>query len=257
MDETDARREVASCFERAAASQAIVGARFDVLAALASGLPAIGNRLHSVGWIVKSDLLLAHALLARLAGSLCSGLEELLRGENVYAAAALLRQLIEVEYLLFLGYLDPDRLAQWYRSDPRSLRREFSPQRMRNVSGGLFRDVEYWQHCVVGGHPHPEARRVLSGYEHAVEPSSFLVPDAVHHARRMWTSLRLSIESMEHSSSLLGSESATVSGALDVWTTIEDPLILSADGIATRGHEPPDDDSDLAGQGTCRRQVRR
>ena len=92
--------------------------------------------------ISRDDRELAVALLSRLASELSAGIALMSRQSYLYGAGALLRQLVEIEYLMFLGYIDPTNLARWYRADGKELRKVFSPQRMRNASDGLFRDQD-------------------------------------------------------------------------------------------------------------------
>jgi hypothetical protein len=134
---------------------------------------------------------------------------------------------------MFLGYIDPTNLARWYRADGKELRKVFSPQRMRNASDGLFRDQEYWLHCEVGGHLHPRARMLLNDYPTPLAPIATLLPDAVHHLRRLWTSLRLLLPQLDIGELALQEFAEPLASAIERWTEVENPLILSFDGIAT------------------------
>lgn len=233
-DETDTTNDFAAIFGAAASSPAVVSARLAVLDAAASSLVAIADELHVAGWVGRDDRRLATALLSRLAGELAMGIRHLLLAESDYAAGALLRQLIEVEYLLFLGYGDPGTLEQWYRADARTLRHAFSPKAMRKASGGLFRDQEYWLHCEVGGHPHPRARMLLSAYQPTVAPQAFLLPDSVHHVRRAWTSLRLLLPQLDDGEAILIGRGNTLATAVRAWEAVEDATVLSFDGVPKR-----------------------
>ena len=225
------REDLGATFAAAGRDDARVTARYAVLEAATGGLGRIADRLHVGGFVSRDDQLLATALLARLAAELSSGVQLLLRAGNSYAAGALLRQLIEVEYLLFLGYADPTTLARWYRASPEELRKEFTPHKMRKAADGVFRHEEYWQHCEVGGHPHPASRLLLPQYASALPPTTFLLPDAVQHVRRLWTSLRLLIPKLNSGEQLVGDQGAALQSAIDRWAQVEDPVVLQFDGV--------------------------
>ena len=157
----------------------------------------------------------------------------LMRQTRTYPAGTILRQMIEIEYLMFLGYLDQAQFKRWCRADANELRREFSPQRMRKASGGMFRDLEYWQHCELGGHPHPSSRMLLSQYNQDVQPEAFLLPDAVHHIRRFWTSLKLVLARSSFCESAFRQHIDPLEDAIQKWVQVENPLILKFDGIAS------------------------
>lgn len=224
--------EALAAFRDAAANDVIVSARFSVLDAGSTTFQHIADLLHTSGWIGRDDRELAVALLSRIASELSSGIALMSRQSYLYAAGALLRQLVEVEYLMFIGYIDPTNLARWYRADGKELRKVFSPQQMRNASDGLFRDQEYWLHCEVGGHPHPRARMLLNAYETPLAPIASLLPDAVHHLRRLWTSLRLLFPKLDVGEPALEKFSAPLVDSIEHWTEVENPLILSFDGIS-------------------------
>lgn len=172
------------------------------------------------------------ALLLKLSGQLTLGMKQLFVNENLYAASALLRQTVELEYLLFLGYQDIDTIGTWYAADPQSLRNQFTPQKMRNRSGGLFRDQEYWTHCELGGHPNPKAAILFRqlGDTNAI---CFALPDAVHHARRLWNSVKFTLPRMHSKELGVEKYADLIDVAFASWEAHEDPTILSYDGLST------------------------
>jgi hypothetical protein len=103
----------------------------------------------------------AIAVAIQMGGETGHGAILLLRNDNRYAAAALVRQLIEIEYLLCLFTVDTDEPFKWALSDPEKLRKEYMPGRMRDRSGNQFRADEYWTHCGIGGHPRFAAAYLL------------------------------------------------------------------------------------------------
>jgi hypothetical protein len=224
--------EALAAFQSAAEDDVIVSARFRGLDAGGVTLLGIADLVQTSGWLGRDDRELAVALLSRLASELSASIALMCRQSYLYAAGALLRQLVEIEYLMFLGYVDPSNLARWYRADGKELRARFSPQRMRNASDGLFRDQEDWLHCEVGGHPHPRARTLLNAYETPLVPIASLLPDAVHHLRRLWTSLSLLPPKLETGDLDVKEFGEPLVDALERWTEVENPLILSFHGIA-------------------------
>ena len=224
--------EIFRAFNEAAANEAIVSARFAVLDSAHSSFAGIADISQTAGWIQRNNQELSVALLARLASELAAGMSLLIRQMHTFPAGALLRQMVEIEYLMFLGYLDEAQFERWYRAEANELRSEFSPQRMRNASGGMFRDLEYWQHCELGGHPHPKSRVLLSQYNNDVPPQAFILPDAVHHLRRFWTSLKLVLARSDYGESAYSRHVDPLEDAIHQWTQVENHLILSFHGLA-------------------------
>jgi len=75
--------------------------------------------------------------------------------------AALVRQLVEIEYLLCLFAIDDNEPLRWASRDLEAVRKEYQPARMRERCGDRFRVSEYSIHCQVGGHPRFAAAYVL------------------------------------------------------------------------------------------------
>jgi hypothetical protein len=132
----------------------------------------------------------ATAAVVEMAAQLATGSLALLDADLRYAASALIRQLIETEYLLTAFDLDFSRASEWARATPDEIRRSFAPKTMRSLGG--FSNQEYWQHCTMGGHPSPTGRRLLQYGLHA-PPSEddFLTAstwgDLAQHLRRLWS----------------------------------------------------------------------
>ena len=125
-----------------------------------------------------------------MAAKLGAGSVALLDAGLRYAAAALVRQLIEAEYFLSAFVADISRAAEWYKASPDDIRRNFRPKTMRALGG--FSDSEYRTHCDQGGHPSPHGQHLL---RHGI----YLIPaneevliatswsDLAQHMRRVWT----------------------------------------------------------------------
>src|SRR4051812_19922762 len=63
-----------------------------------------------------SDTVVGLAIVAQIAGELAAGAALLLEAGNDYSAAALIRQLVEVEYLAWAFAEDEGEAAEWLRS---------------------------------------------------------------------------------------------------------------------------------------------
>ncbi|GAA4716028.1 hypothetical protein APR04_004946 [Promicromonospora umidemergens] len=109
-----------------------------------------------------------------------------------YAVGAVVRQLIECEYLLTLFCSDLDHARRWGESTPTEIRNSFSPQKMRNLVG-KFSNEEYWGHCEVGGHPAPNGARLLEKLDPARQTwpvaGAELAIDLGLHLRRIWSAV--------------------------------------------------------------------
>ena len=99
---------------------------------------------------------------------------------------------------------------------------------MRDASQGLFRDAEYWHHCELGGHPTPKGRIFLQDYESFRTPIEFLLPDAAHHLRRLWTSVSLTMPKLNLNAEAVSTE---LPDAISDWERVENQVVLSFDGI--------------------------
>lgn len=131
----------------------------------------------------------AMAIVAQMGAELAVGASQLYSMERWYAGAALVRQLIEVEYLLFLFVLDPGAPNRWLNASSEEIRLMFSPKEMRARSGGRFRAEEYSAHCEMGGHPRSKGHVLLR--EHNLLTEHVFVPeiqwvDLAQHIERLW-----------------------------------------------------------------------
>lgn len=128
--------------------------------------------------------MVAAAIVIETVAELAEAAVDLLNHGRVYASSAMLRQIIECEYLLAAFALDVESAREWLNADEESLRRIFGPQRMRDRTDGRFRDTEYWAHCKRGGHPTPDARVLLSA--HSLVDRSDWWRELSMHLDRLW-----------------------------------------------------------------------
>jgi hypothetical protein len=102
-----------------------------------------------------SDATAGLAAVAQTAGELSAGAILLLDSGNLYGAAALIRQLVDVEYLAWAFAEEQDEAA-WLRSTKEERRNMWQPIKLRKRSGDRFRQKDYGYHCGMGGHPTPQ-----------------------------------------------------------------------------------------------------
>jgi hypothetical protein len=125
-------------------------------------------------------------VLTQIGGDLATSCVELLEAEHYYAAAALIRQLIEVEYLAWFFAEDDQAAARWFHSPPEQIRTIFAPANLRKRAAGRFRNSEYWTHCDLGGHPNPKAAFLLPDHT-APLPREAMWVDLGQHLERLWS----------------------------------------------------------------------
>jgi hypothetical protein len=141
------------------ASPEAVALRQETCDVLARGLATTGAVLWAFGLAEQPRRSIAAVI--QMGGETARGAVALLRDDNRYGAAALVRQLVEIEYLLCLFAIDRDEPLKWASMDLEAVRREYQPARMRERCGDRFRSSEYSIHCQVGGHPRYAAAYVL------------------------------------------------------------------------------------------------
>lgn len=108
-----------------------------------------------------SDAAVGLATVIQIAGELTSGAVVLLEQDNLYAAAALIRQLVEIEYLAWAFAEDDEQAEAWLRSTHDERLKFWQARDLRRRSGGRFRSADYARHCERGGHPTPDAMALL------------------------------------------------------------------------------------------------
>lgn len=141
-------------------------------------------------WGYGDERTVGLAVATEVAGDLASSAVDLLDSEHAYSAAALLRQIVEVEYLVWLFTHDEEEARRWLNADDDELRRIFGPSDVHRRSGGFGTGGygEYKAHCGLGGHPSPKSRHLLPNHSSAI-PAEWLWNDLSHHLTRLWRSL--------------------------------------------------------------------
>jgi len=163
-----------SAIRGAAEDRSAKDARRRLCNALSDAFETVGEALQTIGHIFGTDRvdesspfgngddsLFALGHLSSTAASLIRGAVHLLDQQNTYAASALNRQLVEVEYLSWAFAEDRDEASSWLRSSRQERLARWQPRHLRDRSHGRFRGADYSEHCEIGGHPSPEGIRAL------------------------------------------------------------------------------------------------
>ena len=184
----------------AANDKDVIACRFELAGFSASQLVEAGTELHVLGHLIGSDRLqgrspfghgndetVAVSVLLRVAGQLVSASADLFADGRQYAAAALVRQMVEIEYLAWAFETQNGDAERWLRSDQQEREKFFRPAKLRAAAGeGTFRGKDYSYHCELGGHPVPQAGILLGG-DSAV--GQLLLSDLLGHVGRIWDHL--------------------------------------------------------------------
>lgn len=187
--------EIRELLDRLAEDESAIEAREAVCAAISEAFAQAGRALWVTGYIVGGDrpagkspfgddATVGLATVLQIAGELGRGTIELLRAGNRYSAAALVRQLVEVEYLAH-AFVDEDQIAaDWLRADREQRLRFWSPKKLRKRASREFLPQDYWRHCELGGHPATPGMALLPDHEGL--PIAFLWVDLAGHLNSTW-----------------------------------------------------------------------
>ena len=129
------------------------------------------------------DEAFAVGYLLRISAQLTSGSLALFKDRRSYAAAALLRQLVEVEYLAWAFENRNNDAERWLQSTKLERQTFFQPRKLRAAAKGKFRSHDYGFHCELGGHPVPGADALLANDVGTVQ---LLLADLLGHTGRIW-----------------------------------------------------------------------
>jgi hypothetical protein len=158
------------------------------------------------------------ATVTQIGGELSQGAAQLLKEGNLYAGAALIRQIVEVEYLARAFAAQHEKASIWLRADRTERLKFWSPARLRKGSR-RFLASDYWNHCELGGHPTTRGMALLP--DHVRINSALLWVDLAGHLSSIWKHTTQSAER------LLGHPIPTdwklpdVAAARDEWLRID------------------------------------
>lgn len=193
----DAEIELTKTAAREAAEdEAVAKLRIGLAEFTANTFRQVGDELHAVGHIFGSDRVNGHSpgghgsdeivavsLLLRIGGQLTSAIADLFADGRQYAAAALLRQMVEIEYLAWAFETRDKDAERWLRSTKEERETFFKPCKLRQASNGKFRGKDYGYHCELGGHPVPGSFILLKN-DAAI--GQLLLSDLLGHTGRIW-----------------------------------------------------------------------
>lgn len=157
---------------------------------------AEAKRLAAEGTLTRAQLqrLLAGGLVASIGGELEATIAYLGLGRWAYGSAALVRQLVEVEYLSWATTNDPDDAWDWFTSDRETRLRRWQPGKIRQRSDGRFPNTDYHDHCEAGGHPVPQpAMQILDNRNLWLEVALY---EAALHGSAAWHYLLRAVEDL-------------------------------------------------------------
>lgn len=123
-------------------------------------------------------------MILRIASQLISASSDLFIDGRTYAAAALTRQIVEIEYLAWAFETRDGDAERWLRSTRQERESFFRPVKLREAAKGKFRGVDYSYHCELGGHPVPGGTVLLQDSERGFP--QLLLSDVLGHAGRIW-----------------------------------------------------------------------
>ncbi len=174
----------------------LVEQRFDLAKFSAKTFTSSGEELHILGHIIGpdraegaspfghgSDEAVSISTMLRIGGQLISSSTDLFKDGRTYAAAALLRQLVEIEYLAWAVEEKNGEGERWLRSDKSEREQFFKPAKLRKAAGQKFRGQDYGYHCELGGHPTPRATLLLQNNPNSTQ---LLLSDLLGHTGRIW-----------------------------------------------------------------------
>lgn len=134
----------------------------------------------------SADGIVALGYVLKVAHELLSSIEVLLRANGYYSAAALVRQLVEADYLAWACREDLDEAGAWLRSSDEERRARWQPRHLRSRSGGLYLSSDYAMHCELGGHPTPRGIRTLVVELPKEVAHEVILTEALTHGGRIW-----------------------------------------------------------------------
>jgi hypothetical protein len=134
------------------------------------------------------DTLTALSLMTVTCAALTGGIYQLAEHGNLYPASALLRQLVEAEFIMWRFAQDVDSMAAWLNSTEEERRTAWRPSTIYRDTNNEYRQKDYAGHCELCGHPTPIGTRIAAGVQSSI-PLASLFSDEIHHSRDAWQHL--------------------------------------------------------------------
>lgn len=190
----------------------------------------VGRCLHAAGAMLRVALdpkdpthkqIDAFSMLLLMGGELTRASTKLLTSGQHYAGAALVRQIVEIEYLTWTfkeKYRDP---AKWLGSTYEERVKDFSPAQLRKTSQGRFLFKDYHGHCEQGGHPVPNGAHLLGGANK--EGAQILLADLLTHCWRTWDNVQKWAAGLPSVQPIIKAANLRLYGPLLKWAEV-DPI---------------------------------
>ncbi|RIS83619.1 hypothetical protein [Mycobacteroides abscessus] len=173
--------------------------------------------------------LLPAGLVAAIGGELLASIAYLAGARWAYASAALVRQLVEVEYLAWAVTNAPEDAWEWLKSDRETRLQRWQPGKIRQRSDGRFPNSDYHAHCEAGGHPIPgPAMNILDHRDQWVELSLY---EAALHGTATWHYLLRAADDVSLVAAV-ESHHCLIDEAYEAWRRVE-----TLDGYLSRADE--------------------
>jgi hypothetical protein len=132
--------------------------------------------------------------IVQIAGELGVTCVKLVETDQFYASFALVRQIVECEYLCRAFAQDQDEARKWLNATRAQRLSLWSPKHMRERSEGEFRDKDYAVHCEIGGHPTPRAFMLLRPSR--TMPANAIWGELAVHLANVWSHTTRAIPEM-------------------------------------------------------------
>lgn len=196
VESEDLDAELKRRLDELANDDAATASRIAVCDAIGQALFDLGRVFWPAGYIVGPDRrsgaspfgfgddnAVGIATVIQIGGELAQGTTQLLKDGNLYAGAALIRQVVEVEYLAHAFAARHEEASRWLRADRAERLRFWSPAQLRRRSQ-RFLASDYWHHCELGGHPTTRGMSLLP--DHVKMNSASLWVDLAGHLSSIW-----------------------------------------------------------------------
>ena len=240
-------RSTRNLLDKLANDPSAVESRSAVCEAVSAALTHLGKVLWLTGYVVgpdrKSgespfkfgdDRAVGIATVVQIGGELGTGTIQLLRGGNRYAASALIRQIVEVEYLAHAFAAESDEAAEWLRAGRKERLAFWSPSKLRKRSANVFLASDYSQHCERGGHPTTEGMSLLPHHDGLGE--NYLWVDLAGHLASVWKNVEVLAERLLGGPIPAHWKMPDVAAALSAWHRADD-LYAALGDLARRLHD--------------------
>jgi len=204
IDDEDMDVEITRRLDELANDDTATAARIAVCDAIGQALFHLGRVLWVAGYVIGPDRksgaspfgfgddnAVGIATVIQIGGELSQGATQLLKDGNLYAGTALIRQLVEVEYLVHAFAEEHEKASIWLRADRTERLKFWSPAQLRK-GARRFLASDYWNHCEMGGHPTTRGIALLP--DHIRINSALLWVDLAGHLSSIWKHARTSAE---------------------------------------------------------------